>query len=56
MGKHMCILPLSYISEAANLLWQPEGSPGVLSHQSSHLPLPACVASSPPSSSLAPML
>lgn len=23
----MCILPLSYISEAANLLWQPVGSP-----------------------------
>lgn len=44
----MRILPLSYISEAANLLWQPEGSPGVMSHQSSHL-LPSCGASSPPS-------
>lgn len=41
MGKHMCILPLSYISEAANLLWQPEGKPPAcirMSHQSSHLP------------------
>lgn len=48
MGKHMCILPLSYISEAANLLWLPVGKPGVSSHQSSRL-LPIRGASSPPS-------
>lgn len=43
MGKHMCILPLSYISEAANLLWQPEGKPpACLSHQSSRLPPSLC--------------
>lgn len=49
MGKHMCILPLSYISEAANLLWQPEGSPRrIVSPVISSTTQPALLLALPP--------